>query len=370
MKKLVYSIMLLAAVALTACQAKQTETKVSQPVKLVPHLYEITIDQYAENAPNEMLNEAMAEFACSSVRNGNFYGRNLDFFVNEVSEFIVKTPAKEGRHASIGVSRLFQMTDEQVDSGLSKEMIELIPWGMFDGINDAGLFCNVNVVSTEDATELHTSPNPDKPEICGTFLLRALLDNCANVDQAIEFINNHNVTGMNMGGFDLHYMIGDPDKTVVVEFIGNKVVVKEQNILTNFFVNSDKLSPKSDGVERYEILKANYAEGGESMQGMWNLMKRVRYSLSYDPETKPFWKTEFLGGNNFTIDTPVDSILADAGLQESFKNFKHYKETGEYKPEWKLWYTTHNSVYDIKARKLWITIREDYDHHYEFSLDK
>ena len=367
----------MAAALLCSCNAStqsngqdQAKQDVAQPTKLAPYLFEITLDEYADSVPKDALEKATVEFGCSAVRNGNYYGRNLDFFVSEVSEFIVRTTAKEGRHASLGVARLFQMTDKEIEAGLTKEMIDLIPWGMFDGINDAGLVCNMNVVPVEDAGELHTSPNPGKPEINCTFLVRALLDKCATVDEAVEFINNHDVTGMNKGGFDLHFMIADPEKTVVVEYIDNKAVIKEQNIMTNFFVNRDKLAPKSDGVERYDILKANYAEGGESMEGMWNLLKRVRYSLSYDTDVKPFWKTEYLGNSNYTIDTPVDSILADASYQEAFKNFKHYKETGEYKPEWKLWFTTHNSVYDIKEHKLWVTIRENYDKHYEFALTK
>ena len=51
-------------------------------------------------------------------------------------------------------------------------------------------------------------------------------------------------------------------------------------------------------------------------------------------------------------------------------SFKHNKETGEYTKEMGLWYTAHNSTYNIAARKLWITIHEQYDKHYEFSLEK
>lgn len=362
-----FSLVLFAALF---CSCQLTDKDLVQPEKIADYLYEITLDEYLDSVPNGAMDKATTDFGCSAVRNGNYYGRNLDFFISETSEIVVRTTAKEGRHASVGVARLFQMTDKEIDAGLTKEMLDILPWGMFDGINDAGLVCNMNVVPIEDAVVQHTSPNPGKPEINSTFLVRCLLDNCATVDEAVEYIQNHNVTGMNKGGYDLHFMIADPDKTVVVEFIDNKVVVKEQNIMTNFFLNIDERRPKSDGIERYDILKENYDEGAQSMEGMWNLMKRVRYSLAYDPETKPFWKTEYLQGKPFTIATPVDSILADSDNVEAIKNFKHYKETGEYSPEMHLWFTVHNSVYDIKARKLWVTIREKYDKHYEFQLAK
>lgn len=334
------------------------------------YLFEITVDDYCDTVPNSLLDDVTTDFGCSAVRNGNFYGRNLDFFINEAAEIIIRTTAKEGRHASIGVGRLMTMTDKDLEKGITPEMQNILPWGLFDGINDAGLFCNMNVVPTEESKVPHTSPEPSMPEVNCVFLVRALLDNCATVDEAIEFVNSHNVTGMNKGGFDLHFMIGDPEKNVVLEYIDNKAVVKEQTIMTNFLVNLPEPTPKADGIERYNILKENYAEGGESMEGMWNLMKRVRYSQAYDPEVKPFWKSEYLQGKPFTTATPQDSILADADIQKSQANFRHFKETGEYTPEMKLWFTTHNSVYDIKARKLRVTIRENYDKYYDFELNK
>lgn len=350
---------------LFACQ----ENKLPQPTKIAPYLFEIDMDDYATEAPNHLVGEATSDFGCSAVRNGNYYGRNLDFFVSEISEFVVRTSAKDGRHASIGVARLNHMTDAEVEAGLTEDELAILPWGMFDGINDAGLFCNMNVTPAGDAGIPHTSPNPGKPEINCVFLIRSLLDNCASVEEAIEFVNSHNITGMNAGGWDLHFMIGDPDRTIVLEFIDNKAVMKDQVIMTNFFVNLlPEYTPHADGIERYYILKENYDEGAESMQGMYNLLKRVRFSKAYDLQTEPFWKSEFYEGSSYTIDTPLEEILADENNQKAFANFKRFKETGEYEPEMGLWHTTHNSTYDIAGKVLWVTVHEDYDHHYEFSL--
>lgn len=359
-------ITLLSASAILFCSCKPS---VPQPVKLTDYLWEITIDDYSSEIPNYLEKEMGAEFGCTAVRNGNYYGRNLDFFVSEVAEIVVHTPAKGNRHATLGVGRLFTMTDEEIAAGITKEQLDILPWGMIDGINDAGLFCNMNVTPFEDSGIPHTSPNPELPEVHCGFLIRSLLDNCASVDEAIEFINTHNITGMNKGGFDLHFMIGDPEKTIVLEFIDNKAVIKEQVIMTNFLVNAPALTPHADGIERFEIIKENYAEGGESMEGMWNLLKRVRFSQAYDPEVVPFWKTEFVSVDpSYTIDTPVETILAHEKVQENIANFKHYKETGEYTKEMGLWYTEHNSTYDIANRTLWVTIREDYENIYKFSL--
>ena len=359
--------LLLAAGLFSACQSKGDGNVAQQPTKVADYLWEVTIDQYCDTIPNGIIASIGSDFNCSAVRNGNYYGRNLDFFINETAEAVVHVPAKEGRHASVGVGSISQCTDSDYAKGLSPDLLNLLPWMMLDGINDAGLFCNVNVAPYADGGD-QPGTNPGKPDLYSVFMVRALLDNCANVDEAVEFINNHNVIGKEMGGFNLHFMVGDPEKNVVVEFINNQAVVQEQYIMTNFYVNLPELTPLACGVERYSILKENYAEGGESMEGMRNLLKRVRYSQSYDPETAPFWNSEYVVNDRSAYFLPLDSVMADPGVQWQIANFKHFKETGEYKLEDHLWYTTHNSTYDIKERKLWLTIHEQYEQYYEFKL--
>lgn len=365
MKKLSFLFACLILVMLSACQEK-----VQQPVKVAPYLFEVTVDDYSPEAPGHLLDIALSEFGCTAVRNGNYYGRNLDFFISEISELVLHTPAKDGRHATVGVARLLHMTDAEIEAGVTKEQLSLLPWGTFDGINDSGLFCNMNVTPSSDSGIPHTSPDPELPEINCVYLVRALLDNCANVEEAMAYVNSHNVTGVDVGGFDLHFMIGDPEKTVVLEYFDNKAVFTEINIMTNFLVcHLPEYTPHADGIERFDIIKEHYAEGGESMEGMWNLLKRVKFSQAYDPATEPFWKTEFIGGPR-TVDTPVEEIFADSKVQEDMANFKHFKETGEYSPEMKLWFTVHNSTYDIANRTLWVTVREDYENRYEFKLNR
>lgn len=353
-----------AAFALFACKPT-----VEQPVKVADYLYEATVEDYSPEVPSELFSEVSAgEFGCSAVRNGNYYGRNLDFFISDNLQFVCRTTAKEGRHATLGVAKLLNVTEADIKAGLTKEQLALLPWGLFDGINDAGLVCNMNVVPAGDSGIPHTSPNPGKPDIFCVFLVRAILDNCATVQEAKDFITNHNVIGMDKGGFDLHFMIADPKNTVVLEYIDNKAVFTETNIMTNFLVGTPEYTQHADGIERYDILKAHYAEGS-TMEGMWNLLRRVRFSQAYDPDVKPFWKTEHLT-DSLNVNTPVEEILNSPKTQKDIANYKRFKETGEYSADMLLWNTVHNSTYDIANKSLWVTIREDYDHHYEFKLDK
>lgn len=339
----------------------------SEPTKVADYLYEITCTNYCDTLPNAIALNMGTDFGCSAVRSGNYYGRNLDYFITEVPELVVHTPAAEGRHASVGVCRYEVLTEDMIQQGLSAEQLYLLPWSMMDGINDAGLVCNVNVTPMQDSGNRKPT-NPGKPIIASSIVIRALLDNCATTEEAIKYLDDHSVVPFDKGGFDLHFMVADPNRTVVIEFVGDSMVVSNDSIMTNFLVCSKPdLTPHADGVERYQILQDNIGEA-TSMLGMWQLLKRVRYSLAYDLDNTPFWASEYTD-NGFTINTPVDSIKNSENVKRGAALYKTFLQTGKYKLEDALWHTTHNSTYDIKNRKLWVTVHEDYDHRYEFSLE-
>ena len=69
MKKIILACAV-AALALTGCD-KKTEV-----VKVADYLYEYEADEYGTEAPF-ISDKVLADFSCSSVRNGNFYGRNV-----------------------------------------------------------------------------------------------------------------------------------------------------------------------------------------------------------------------------------------------------------------------------------------------------
>lgn len=190
-------LMLIGALLAMSCSkdGNNENPETEEVTKIADYLYEYTAEGYGTEAPAALLtDDGPVAFGCSAVRNGNFYGRNLDLSINEICEFIVRTKATETRkHASIGVANpVFRnITNEKVHAGLTKEELNFIPWMTMDGINDAGLVCNINVVNMYDIEKnMHTHTNPGKPQIMVMNLVRALLDNCGSVAEAKEFINN------------------------------------------------------------------------------------------------------------------------------------------------------------------------------------
>ena len=383
-KKLTIFIILAAVLLVTAAATfaffffckKPSETvseKIySEPKKIADYLYEISYSDYREDT-EELTHNALEAFGCSSVRNGNFYGRNFDYIFNDTPEFIIKVAAKEGRHASLGVATHYGLREAEIEKGAYDKQLEIIPNLTLDGINDAGVIASINVVPGAEDVAALTGTNPDGEDLNAAFAVRYILDNADSADEAVELLKTRNISGSAVDGLYLHIMIADPEKTYVVEFIDNKLVAEEktgdEQIMTNFYVNLPELTEHADGTERYAILKENYAEGG-TLVGMRDLMARVRFSNAYRYTTDPVWASE----------TMPQSVLKNPDSEE----YKAYADmvdavrkdywirilTDDRNPaDKKFWHTTHNSVYDIEKRMIRLTVQEDYSHYYDFSLD-
>lgn len=379
--------MLIGVLLAVSCTKDNKETPGATVTRIADYLYEYTAEGYGTEAPSELKSDhgPLPVFGCSAVRNGNFYGRNLDFNINEICEFVVRTKATETRrHASIGVANtcFLNITNEMVVAGLSDELLKYIPWMTMDGINDAGLVCNVNVVNAADiAKHPHKHTKEGAQQIMVIQLVRALLDNCGSVEEAKVFIESHDIRPIPTT-WDGHIMIADPNETVIVEFTGEedkevKYVVQDKKIMTNFYnhLYDGKSFPNhACGMERYKILEDNYATG-DSMEGMWNLLKMVRYTQSYDESVDPFWCSEYYDTSKIPdFDKyPMShwtkkNVLAEDKPKKEVAAYVEYAKTGKYNPDDGLWFTSHNSTYDIANKVLWVTIREKYGFRYKFEL--
>lgn len=374
MKKRLNSILLVMFLLfITGCN-KNNEIKDSSimyhDIKQVDkYLYEISYDDYKYDE-NLLSITGIENFGCSSVKNGNYYGRNFDFIFNDVPEFVVKVKSNEKRHASIGVAILSGIHASDNISNHKNEL-EILPNATMDGINDAGVISSINVVPKDDVVPV-TGTNPDGEKLHMSFIVRYVLDNASSADNAIELLKQKNIYGDVGEHYNLHVMISDINKTYVVEFIDNKMVVDEktndEQIMTNYYVNLEEYTEYSAGIERYNILKENYSEGN-TFEGMWNLLQRVKYSKVYLFD-KEEWYSEFLpqsviNGSAAYIDSIKDEIITS---KQNYWIARAYDERNPSNIDY--WFTTHNSTYDISQRKLRVTIQENYNKYYEYILEQ
>lgn len=118
------------------------------------------------------------------------------------------------------------------------ELFKLIPFVTLDGINEKGLFCNINVVpggynktGGKTSTVLGMPNKGVKHEFCDRMMPRFILDNFESAEAACKYIQDYvkvytskPLAEMN---YELHYMIGDKNNTFVLEFINNKATYKK-----------------------------------------------------------------------------------------------------------------------------------------------
>lgn len=372
MKRIITFIFI--AVLAASC-SKQTALCVhSEPAAVSPdatngdqYLYTITYSDLDFFGAGELAKEFFdvdetAPAGCSAVRNGRYYGRNLDYYVNGNVDFIITTEAGKDRFASIGASADYpKCTLERLQNGeFTEEDYAIIGYYMTDGINENGVAINGNVVPCDEC-ERTTGTNPGAPTVVTNGVVRYVLDHAKSVDHAIELLKGINIVvpSREKFPFEEHWMISDPEKTVVVEIWNNEIVVVDDNVITNFYVSHPD-SPMGIGHERYDILKANYDEG-TSVDGMHNLMKRVWYSNAYSSKVDPLWYSDCLDhGCGFTW-TEIKAGNVEAALNNLLEEEKAYVSIDYQKSQRSAenWYTTHSIVYDLEARTMSLIAQEN-----------
>lgn len=377
---------------------------------IAPYLHEITYDDYREDTEYETIKEAEA-FGCSSVRNGNFYGRNFDYVFNDTPEFVVRVKAnkKKNRHESIAIATHFGLRENKLLKGRYHKQLELIPNLTMDGINDAGVICSSNVVSMEPNGEEgvqipETRPNDhDAKDLHVLFIPRFVLDNATSADDAVAKLRTMNIMGNLNKKMNIHTMIADKNKTIVVEFFKDitsshnhfDVIAKEkpgiEAIMTNHYLNMDGhakgwINDEKFGNERLEILKNGY-NTVHKLEDMTALMRKVQFSIAYsktghNPVPYGITTTDGQHGNltsEWYSENIKQSVIASASKYtyaqcEEFaadslgplKDAYEKKIREEAKSE--FWITTHNTTYDMEKKMLRVIVQEDYEHWYDYYL--
>ncbi len=96
---------------------------------------------------------------------------------------------------------------------------------------------------------------PGKPTLLHPILMRMVLDNCADADEALAFFSRFNVKGA-MPGADYHILVADAKgNSVLVEWDGDEMKATKIDHATNHYVCKQDLFFK-DGCGRDEVLRA------------------------------------------------------------------------------------------------------------------
>lgn len=125
--------------------------------------------------------------------------------------------------------------------------------------------------------ELIETKQEGKPTYLHPIIMRMVLDNCANVDEAVEMFSNVNVKGA-MPGANYHIMVADASgKSKLIEWVDGKMVATEIDHATNHYVAKEDPFYK-EPCTRDEMLKAGLyraKKSGMEEDFVLNLMKLV-----------------------------------------------------------------------------------------------
>ncbi len=152
----------------------------------------------------------------------HIFARNFDF--KEAPCTVIWTHP-QGKYASIGVIDNNFMISGWKHNHVKENARSLLlaPYCCVDGINDQGLTIAVLQIRAAATKQ----QDPGKKDIITTVMIRAVLDNCANVDEAIELFEAYNMKDSLFTCY--HYQICDRSgRSIVVEYINDQLHIYER----------------------------------------------------------------------------------------------------------------------------------------------
>lgn len=202
-------------------------------------------------------------FGCSTLsvkdENGNaLFGRNFDW--NTCHALILQNIPEHGYASISTVNTDFIAVSGIRLSSLPDEILTLAGlYAPLDGVNEMGLAVSVNMIQDSDTIEQDT----DKPDLTTTTAVRLLLDQAANVEEAIDLLSGYDLHAS--FGYMVHFAISDREGgSVAVEYVDNKMVVTQTPVVTNFYLAEGEKNGigTQQSHERYEILMDSLQESG------------------------------------------------------------------------------------------------------------
>ena len=153
-----------------------------------------------------------SEIACSAFTavtpaGDRIFARNYDF--SKTNTALVFTDPGNGRYKScstVDPQFLGMDADRDVEGLMNKITCLAAPYAPLDGVNEKGLSCGI-FMSYQGTETVATDQQTEKPDITSTTMMRALLDYCATVDEAIAFVEQYDMHDSAQTSF--HYMVAD-----------------------------------------------------------------------------------------------------------------------------------------------------------------
>lgn len=227
-------------------ECTNTKGMMDSGAKSVDELLGWILNRHLYGAPNlfdkNNFGFGCAAFAAVTADGDHLLGRNFDY--TETDTILVHSHP-EGAYESIGIADLGvlgvgQEASVNPDSPLGRLIMIITPYMVVDGMNEKGVGAGILQISIDE-----THQDNGKPDLLIYCAIRAILDNCASVDEALKLLDTYDIHS------DLettyHLFITDRSgRYVVVEWLDGKMVTVEHPCCTNSVIAPGKYYGKGE----------------------------------------------------------------------------------------------------------------------------
>lgn len=336
---------------------------------------------------------------CSGIRKGCFTGRNFDGYSNMKTVLVMRISNRCARFSSLSVTTSYlEPTLPKIANRQEKdEAYFVMPQLAVDGINEKGVsimsFMVQNCEASEDQTKwgerewgksaAYTNRTASKTYNTMS-LVRFILDNAADLDEAVELIRSVNwfdpdrLTSSGHAA-SLKWLLSDPEKSAVVECIDNEMKIlytantrqpSPCTLTTNFsqyLFQKGIIQNRASGYERYDQMADLYNREEDSAEGVKHILSAVAMSEKYKREStdKHFFATDYLwdespSGRHFTSE---EIYSGDAKKDPDFLKTielskSRYFEKSSMPQNHKAIITIYTSVCNLEERSLDLLLNE------------
>lgn len=231
--------------------------------------------------------------------------------------------------------------------GFDPGWLDVLPYQCMDGINEKGLYVSIQRVDIKGGEQ------PTRIPAGSSMLLRHMLDDCANVDEAVWKTE----TGILLpeDWQDCHFMVSDASgRSLVIESRNSVISVIPSDVCTNFYLASDDMEDSyRNGELREEAVKmtdedaaANYHYGyGHGYHRFVTILGQLeRYR---DTEKNEYYTV---------MPEPTALVILQSVVQNPYTNASGVS------------FTQYSAIYNIERKTVEVWSFQDYSESFKFDV--
>ena len=276
MKRVACILLVLVLLMLSACVAEEMPMRRLDPAGTLYYM-DYTGDYYTPKVMDSLRKVGYIDPGCSSFFTHNPQGeplscRNYDY-PHRISKEdrtltglnVVLHCKPEGKYESIALADAIWCDPENPllraggpdQEGFTTDLLDILPYECMDGINEKGLFVSIMRVDIKPGDE------PARFGAAASMLVRYMLDDCANVEEAIAKVDTAIVTPEDWQA--CHVFVTDAEgRYAVIESRNSEVSVIECPVVTNFYLGYDDMEDYiRDAVLRENAVALTDEDGNE-----------------------------------------------------------------------------------------------------------